>query len=117
MQFTVTKTEDLVTRVVITGRLDLDASLKLENPFAFQVATEGGPVVVDLSGVDFVASMGMRLIVKNARAVQNRGGKLVILATDPNVIEAFKLAGLAEIVPLYSTFEEASASALSRAAS
>lgn len=116
MHYTVTKTEQDVTRVTLAGRLDLDAAMKLENPFAFQVATEQGAVVVDLSAVDFVASMGMRLIVKNARAVHNRGGKLVLFVTDANVAEAFTVAGLAEIVPIFNTFEAAAEAALSRKA-
>jgi anti-sigma B factor antagonist len=111
MQYQVTKRDTGVLHVVLTGRLDLDAALQLENPFAFQVATEGAPVVVDLTAVDFVASMGMRLIVKNARAVHNRGGRLTLCCPNALIREAFTVAGLHTIVPLHETFEAAAADA------
>ncbi|WP_404425145.1 STAS domain-containing protein [Nibricoccus sp. IMCC34717] len=115
MQHQVTKRESGVTHVVLTGRLDLDAALQLENPFAFQVATEGSPVVVDLTAVDFVASMGMRLIVKNARAVHNRGGRLTLCCPNALIREAFTIAGLHTIVPLHESYEAAAADALGAA--
>jgi anti-anti-sigma factor len=40
-------------------------------------------VIVDLSGVDFLASMGVRLLLSNAKALGSRGGKMVIERNPP----------------------------------
>lgn len=40
MQFEVSTLDKGVVRVMLGGRLDMEATLKLENPFTFQVATQ-----------------------------------------------------------------------------
>jgi anti-anti-sigma factor len=83
MQFEVSTLGTGVVLVKIEGRLDMEAALKLENPFTFKVATVKLPVVVDMSAVDFIASIGMRLLLKNAKAQQGRGGRLVLYKPMP----------------------------------
>jgi anti-sigma B factor antagonist len=112
MQFEVATLETGVVRVTIGGRLDMDAAIKLENPFTFRVATTKAPVVVDLSAVDFIASIAMRLLLKNARAQQGRGGKLVLYKPTALVREALTTAGIATIIPMHDDFEVACQDAL-----
>lgn len=115
MQFDIKTVENGVLHVTLGGRLDLDATLKLENPFAFRIATQAAPVVVDLTSVEFVASMWLRLLIKNARAVANRGGRLVLCSPAPVVREALTMAGLHQIVPIFDTFDAAAKGALNPA--
>ena len=112
MQFEIVTLDQGVVRVTINGRLDMDAALKLENPFTFQVATVKAPVVVDMSAVDFIASIAMRLLLKNAKAQQGRGGKLVLFRPTPFVREALTVAGIASMIPMYDDFDAACEDAL-----
>lgn len=112
MQFEVSTSNQGVVRVTLGGRLDMEAALKLESPFTFQVATQKAPVVVDLSAVDFIASIAMRLLVKNAKAQQNRGGKLVLYKPSTLVHEALTMSGIASIIPVYDDYDAACQSAL-----
>jgi anti-sigma B factor antagonist len=112
MQFEISTTDQGVVRVTLGGRLDLEATLKLEDPFTFQIATQRAPVVVDLSAVDFVASIGLRLLVKNAKAQQGRGGKLVLYKPTELVRETLTGSGIAAIIPVYDDLEEACQGAL-----
>lgn len=112
MKFETTTLETGVIRVSVAGRLDMDAALELDLPFTFKVATSKAPVVVDMSTVDFIASIGMRLLLKNARAQQGRGGKLVLYNPMPLVLEALTIAGIAEIIPIHGDFEAACSDAL-----
>jgi anti-sigma B factor antagonist len=112
MQFEISTMNQGVVRVTLGGRLDMEAALKLEDPFTFQVATLRAPVVVDLSAVDFVASIGLRLLVKNAKAQQGRGGKLVLYKPTGLVREALTGSGIATIIPVYDDFELACQGAL-----
>jgi anti-anti-sigma factor len=113
MQFDISTTNQGVVRVTLGGRLDLDAALKLEDPFTFQVTTQKAPVVVDLSGVDFMASIAMRLLVKSAKAQQGRGGKLVLYKPTGLVREALAISGITTIIPMFDDFEAACENALS----
>jgi anti-sigma B factor antagonist len=112
MEFETTTLETGVVRVKVGGRLDMDAALKLENPFTYRIATVKAPVVVDMSTVDFIASIGMRLLLKNAKAQQGRGGKLVLYNPMPLVREALTIAGIAEIIPIHEDFDAACSDAL-----
>lgn len=112
MQFDVSTLNQGVVRVTLGGRLDLDAALKLEDPFTFQISTQKAPVVVDLSAVDFIASIAMRILVKNAKAQQNRGGKLVLYKPTGLVREALTISGITTIIPVFDDFEAACQDAL-----
>ena len=116
MTFNFSTLETGVVRVVIDGRFDMDAALKLENPFTFNIATAKAPVVVDMSAVDFIASIAMRLLLKNARAQQGRGGKLVLYKPTPLVREALTTAGISTMIPMYDDFDAACQDALAGSA-
>jgi anti-anti-sigma factor len=112
MEFETSTLDTGVVRVKVGGRLDMDAALKLENPFTFKVATVKAPVVVDISTVDFIASIAMRLLLKNARAQQGRGGRLVLYRPTPLVREALTVAGIADLIPIHDDFDTACSDAL-----
>lgn len=58
-------------------------------------------IVVDLSKVDFLASLGIRVLVLGARAVKNKGGKLVILSPDENVRSVLTAARTDTLIPIF----------------
>ena len=98
-----------VTQLVLTGRLDFDGAEAIEKDFA--AATEHRAlVVVDLSGVTFLSSIGMRLFIKSARAQKSRGGKLVLAAPQPLVRKVLETTGIDKVIPLSSDVESARAS-------
>ncbi len=89
------------------GRLDLKGTNEIDNQFTFQTSSGSTPVLVDMSGVEFIASIGMRLLISNAKALSRRGSKLVLLSPTPLVREALTTSGFAEIIPMYDELEEA----------
>jgi anti-anti-sigma factor len=112
MNFEVVQLDSGVLKVTVRGRLDMDTALKLADPFTFRVATVKAPVVVDMSSVDFIASIGMRLLLKNAKAVQGRGGKMVLFNSVPLVRDALKVAGFETLIPMHDDFDAACQDAL-----
>jgi anti-anti-sigma factor len=57
-------------------------------------------ILVDMSGVTFIASIGLRHLVMAAKAVVRRGGSLKLVNPNPAVAEVIAAAGLAEILPI-----------------
>ncbi len=88
-----------VTSVVLRGRLDTIGAGKIDLKFS-AVAGAKRAIVVDLSSVDFLASLGIRVLVLGAKAVRNKGGKVVLLSPDENVHSVLKTAGIQEIIPI-----------------
>ena len=62
-----------------------------------------------LSGLDFLASIGIRAILQNARAHRMRGGGMVLLAPPPLVDEVLRAAGVSNVVPIVADLEAARA--------
>jgi anti-anti-sigma factor len=96
-----------VLRIALEGRLDIDGVQGIEVRFTALTATRKANVVVDLSGVTILASIGIRLLVTAARGQKTRGGKIVIAAAQPPVQAALVSAGINHVMPLYDDVESA----------
>ena len=64
-------------------------------------------IVIDMVGVDFIASIGIRHLVMAAKAVARGAGKLVLLDPNPMVTEVLVVAGLDQLLPIVRTESEA----------
>ena len=101
--------EDGVLKVRLSGRMDIAGVDAIAVPFAALAAADGRQVIVDLSGVDFLASIGIRAILQNARVHRMRGGVMVLLAPPPLVDEVLRAAGVANVVPIVPDLDAARA--------
>jgi anti-anti-sigma factor len=64
-------------------------------------------ILVDLSEVVSLASVGIRTLLVNAKVVQRRGGKLVLAAPQPIVEQVLRSAGIPELIPTYPDLDSA----------
>ena len=93
--------------IKLRGRLDIMGVGEIETKFAGYCAGENVRVVVDISEVDFLASIGIRLLVLTAKSVATRGGKMVLLNPIPEVHSVLEITGIPAIIPISSTLESA----------
>ncbi len=111
------KIEDLadgVTKVVISGRIDIAGAAEIDMPMSI-VGGSRRHVVVDLSGVEFMASLGLRSIVLSGKSIMSKGGKVVLLSPQPAVEEVITTSGIDELIPIYKD-EAAAVAAVTPAA-
>ena len=73
MEMQVTTISWDAVRVVLNGRLDMAGSAKIDVPFNVAAGANRN-IIVDMSAVTFVASIGIRTLVIGAKTVQRRGG-------------------------------------------
>src|SRR5262249_23529869 len=97
-----------ITKVVLRGRLDTTGAVVVQLPFN-KIVPAKRKIIVDLSGVNFLASYGIRVLLVGAKIVKNNGGTLVVLCPDSNVAKVLKTAGMDALIPLHQT--EAAATA------
>lgn len=107
MEFKVVEREDNVTQIVLVGSLNLDAIHSIEIKFNGYVGGQSRPAIIDVSQVDFVASLGMRMLISNARNLNKAGAKMVLLNPQPIVEQALATAGITEVIPIVRSEEEA----------
>ncbi len=106
------ETEELdggLLKVSLGGRMDITGTDAISLSLAGLAATDNRRVILDMSGVDFLASIGVRAILQNARAHRLRGGALVLMAPQPLVDEVLQAAGVPNVVPIVADLEAARA--------
>jgi anti-anti-sigma factor len=97
-----------ITRVSLSGKLDAKGAEAIENHFI--IATKGhDKVAVDLSGLDYIASIGIRILVMAGKAASRQGGKMVVFGANDMVAKVLTASGLPEIVPLHADWTSAQA--------
>ncbi len=94
-------------RVRLSGRMDISGVDAISVPLAALAATESRTIVLDLEGVEFLASIGVRAILQNARAQHLRGGVLVVASPRPLVAEVLQAAGVGHVVPIVPDIDAA----------
>ena len=99
--------KDSMGLVHLIGSLDISGVGQIETRFAGYCAGEQPRVIVDLSEVDFMSSIGIRLLTLNAKSVATRGGKMVLLNPTPDVLSVLEITGIPAIIPIYSHIESA----------
>jgi len=98
-----------VRLVKLSGRLDIIGTGEIETRFSGCCAGDKVHVIVDLAGVDFLASIGIRMLVLTAKSVAYRGGRMVLLNPTEDVYHILDLAGILSIIPVYGSMESAQA--------
>jgi anti-sigma B factor antagonist len=99
-----------IAKVILRGRFDTTGAVVVELPFN-KIVTERSRIIVDLSGVSFLASYAIRVLLVGAKIVNGKGGKLVILCPDNNVAKVLRTAGTDSLIPIHHG-EDAAAAAL-----
>jgi anti-sigma B factor antagonist len=100
---------DEVAIVAASGVVDMLTAPQLETALRAALAKKPGHLVVDLTEVEFLASAGMGVLV----AAHDEAGtvtRLCVVAEGPATSRPLKLVGIADIVPLFATLDEAVAS-------
>lgn len=93
-------------RVRLRGRLDAVNVATGEAAFTAGVATAGRPTIVDLSGISYISSMGVRMLLAAAHTLRQRGVPLVLFGAQPLIAESLQHV-IGAIVPQVATEAQA----------
>jgi anti-anti-sigma factor len=107
MEFHASELDNGISLIKLSGKLDIMGVGKIETKFAGYCAGDNAHIIVDMSRVDFLASIGIRLLTVNAKSLANRKGKMVILNPTTDVQNVLEITGIPSIIPIYSHLESA----------
>ncbi|MDX2080349.1 MAG: STAS domain-containing protein [Terrimicrobiaceae bacterium] len=102
--FSISQTDDPAIWT-LSGRLDNSTCAEIDQKAA--ELARGGTVVLDMSGVDYVSSAGLRAILQLLKRFQSAGGRLHLAALQPPVREIFEISGFKSIVPIFPSVADA----------
>jgi anti-sigma B factor antagonist len=108
MNMTVTKFSDGAVRLSLSGNLDISAAEDLALPMA-ALAGGGGGVVVDMTQLNCIATIGIRQLMLAARALGRRRGQLLLLRPNAPITSALKTARVDGLLPIARSEDEARA--------
>ena len=95
------------------GRLDHDTCEAFQadlKPHAEACAREGTALVLDMSGLEYVSSAGLRCLMIAARETKGRAGRIVVAAMQPVVAEIFHISRFNLVLEVFPTLRDALAS-------
>ena len=93
--------------VYLSGRLDIPGVQKVQLKFTAFTATQRKPVIIDLSDVTLITSIGVGMLISNAKALKTHTVPMILVNPQPNVAKVLELAGLNEILPIEQDLEAA----------
>jgi anti-sigma B factor antagonist len=103
MDMEITPLEGGITRIRLQGRLDAAGTDGIGVRFSAATAMAPCRVVVDLSGVGFIASLGMRLLIASARNAKAKLGVMVLYGATDMVQDVLEQMAIDQIMPIVAT--------------
>ena len=101
--------QDSVVVVTVSGEINLTTAPEVLQ--AVMVGTgeaDGRLCVVDLTGVSFLGSPGLAMLVTASQQTSSLGGELrIVIDPDQPIIRPAQITGLIDILALYGSVDEA----------
>ena len=109
MKLVRTQLQGGVTKVTLDGSFDIAGAGAVDHTFS-DIGHEAENVIVDLGDVTFLASIGVHILIRTAKAVGEHGGRLVVYGPNAASRKVLHSTGVDSIIAI----AESEADALSR---
>ena len=103
----------------VDGRLDQDTCEAFRGelmPFVEKAVAENAALIVDLSGVEYVSSAGLRCFVIASRRMKAAKGRILVADLQPMVAEIFEISHFDALMDVHPTVRDALAAVSAEAA-
>jgi anti-sigma B factor antagonist len=101
------KRVDGVPVLTVTGEIDLANAPDLRDRLLAQEAERVPAIVVDLTGVSFIDSTALGVLVGAYRRQVDAGGTLKLVVTKPRILKVLEITDLTSVFPVFASVEEA----------
>lgn len=64
-------------------------------------------IIIELSGLTFIASSGLGLMIGQLRTVKQHNGKIILVNINKDVLRTFDVAGVSDLFEFFDTVDEA----------
>ncbi len=94
-------------KISLVGTLDAPSAMAIEEEFKASLMEHGGRVIVDLSGVDYMSSYGLRMLLIGAKMLHSAHGELHLAAPNEHVMKVITVAGYNTMFPVHESVADA----------
>lgn len=88
------------------GRLDALSTPETEKTVFNYIASGQSNLLLDFSGVDYISSAGMRMLLAITKKLKTVSGQLVVCSITTNVMDVFKMSGFDHVLELTRSEKE-----------
>lgn len=106
MQITTTM-RDAITIATLAGRMDAMTTAEFDRWLAEQLAADKTCLILNLQGLDYISSAGLRSLLAAAKQVKSKNGSLLLCQLGGTVEEVFRISGFLAILKTFGSVEEA----------
>ncbi len=92
------------------GPIDHTQSTRLQPalaPLVEEAAKARSALVLELSGVGYISSMGLRVLMIAAKELRSQGARIAVAAMQPVVAEIFDIARFGHVVEVFPSVRDA----------
>ena len=97
--------ENGIVSIAIKGRLDADSSPEAEKVVKEALGGQTTRVLFNLSGLEYLSSAGLRVLLSAAKEMRRREGKIVLCCLNEFVKEIFEVSGFQSLIPIADSAE------------
>ncbi len=101
MKLQISEVEQGLRLIILNGQLDGTGVYNVEVDFIRTCVEGNHNVLVDLSNVSYISSIGIPMLIRTAKMVKQRGGKMALLNPQHNVLDVLELVGVSRIIPVF----------------
>jgi anti-anti-sigma factor len=107
MRLKYSELESGIRLIKLNGTLDIHGVNEVDAEFVRYCTGENVCVLVDLSKVNYISSIGIPLLLNSAKSVARHGGRMALLNPKKFVEDTLEMMGIALIIPIYHNFNTA----------
>ena len=93
--------------IALPGEVDLSNAPAFEQELLSQVGSGVSRVVVDLQETTFFDSTALRVLLIGQRKLEEQGGAMCVVCSDPKILKIFSITGVDEILAFHPTLDQA----------
>ena len=91
----------------LEGRIDSQGAIGLDEALQAAVSAGKHKMVLDMAGVSYISSAGLRTLADIITKTTEKGGDLKLVALHHKVLRVFRIIGFDKFFSIYDTLEAA----------
>ena len=99
--------QDGVSVVYLDGSIDSLKAPAIQEQLLATLGDAPQPVLLDLSGVDYISGAGLRVLLVFSKKIRTQGAAFGVCGLRPQVADVLTMAGFDTIISAYSSTEAA----------
>ena len=104
-----TNMDGSIYTLAVEGRIDMlnaDEFQRQADDAVAKLLSKNGTLIIDLFGLKYISSAGLRVILSAQKQMNKSGGKLKIVNVLPAIMEIFEITGFKKIVDITGTEDD-----------